>query len=156
TFKKEYHRPPVAFAVAYFDVTPPAIHQVPLEDRFVGAREGTRAQLQGEVVSERATPLGAYPGREWHIAGGRGACVRRMYAIPDGENTRIFLLTVAGSGITPSSPLAGKFLQSFTFHLPDPVEAAEIPPEWWAPFASAEGRFRIAFPKRPAVQEKEI
>jgi hypothetical protein len=155
-FHKKYRHPQVGFGIDYFDVTPRAFNELPLEKRFEGAREGARAGINGKVVSEKEIKLGNYPGREWHLRGDRTSSVTSMIAIPDGENMRIFILSVDGVGITPSSPEVSRFLHSFAFELLDPVEAHELPAGFWKPFSSGEGRFQIIFPKDPSLQESEI
>lgn len=156
SFKRVYNRPAIAFTASYFDATPAAIHAFPLEQRFQEAREGARAAIRGEIISDRAIQLGFSSGKEWHIKGQNLTSVIRMYAIPDGENTRVFVLRVEGDDVSPSTPAASKFLNSFNFNLPDPVEAVPIADAWWKPFYSMEAGFQISFPGQPERQERRI
>lgn len=156
TFEKEYNHPEITFTASYYDLTPQALRDFSIERRFHDERERARARIQGEVLSEHEIQLGHSPGREWHIKGRTTGVVIRMYAIPDAESMRIFILSVAGPDVSPATPAAGRFLNSFRFDLKDLSDARPMADSRWKPFSSPPGGFQILFPGQPEFQEREV
>jgi hypothetical protein len=132
-YSKVFPRPQVSFWADYMDITPEVARQCPPERCFQWAQDRMVAQLQGgKVVSERAIKLGNHPdrklgnhpGRECVIVGGDKAVpgdieiVARMYTVPAGPNTRLFLLMVRGINVRPAPRDVVQFFDSFTYKEP--------------------------------------
>jgi hypothetical protein len=125
TYHKLFAQPRVSFWADYMDITPEVARQCPPERCFQWAQDRMVAQLQdGEVVSEKAIKLGPHPGRECVVVGGDKAApggikvAARMYTVPAGPNTRLFLLMVRGVNVRPAARDIARFFDSFTYKEP--------------------------------------
>jgi hypothetical protein len=111
----------------------PLGNNLPLAERFRGAREGMLRQTPGSrLVRERPISLEGFPGREYEVKidGKTGCLLARLYVV----NRRLYMLMVGGSPVTPTSADALKFLDSFKligFEVaanPAPVDLPPIAP----------------------------
>jgi hypothetical protein len=124
-YHKVFPQPQVSFWADYMDLTPEVARQCPPERCFQWAQDRMVAQLlDGKVVSEKAIKLGTHPGRECVVAGGDKAVpgdievAARMYTVPAGPNTRLFLLVVRGINVRPAARDIARFFDSFTYKEP--------------------------------------
>jgi hypothetical protein len=114
-----FTNPNVSFWADYMDLTPEVARQCPPEQSFDYLQGRMLNQLrEGQVVSSRPAPLGVHPGRECLLAGGGTEVAARIYAVPVGENIRLFLLMVRGVDVRPNSRDVGRFFDSFSYREP--------------------------------------
>ncbi len=70
----------------------------------------------GKVISEKALKLGDHPGKECVVAGGGTEVAARMYSVPVGENTRLYLLMVRGVNVRPAARDIATFFDSLALN----------------------------------------
>jgi phage FluMu protein Com len=107
----ELKNPNCAFGVEYGDFPANELNHIPIEQRFVGARQGMLASTpNSELVSERPLTLQEHPGREYVLRiRGHGQMIAQAYIV----GNRFYMLLAGGDRFGPSSPDVQKFLKSF-------------------------------------------
>jgi hypothetical protein len=114
-----FENPKVSFWADYFDLTPELARQCPPERCFQWFQDRLVGQLpNGKVLAEKALALGPHPGRECRLAGGNVEVSARMYTVPGGPNTRLFLLMVKGTNVRPAAKDVATFFDSFSYKEP--------------------------------------
>ena len=90
---------------------PAEIKKAPLKQVLDSSRDGTVANLEGKLASERDIKLGAYAGREIQIevAGGKQLFRVRVYLV----DQRLHQVVVFGTKEAATGKDADKFLDSF-------------------------------------------
>jgi hypothetical protein len=124
----ELKSPNSAFAVEYGDIPPGQLNLIPVEQRFMGARQGMLANTpNSEVVSEKALTLKGHPGREFVLRiRGHGQMIVHTYLV----GNRFFVLLAGGDRFGPNSPDVQKFLNSFQLQeAAPPPGVRKVPPQ---------------------------
>jgi hypothetical protein len=109
------------FIVGCADIPREQLPTVPLDQRFVGAREGMLSNSPPgcKLTDEREISLDGYPGRQFVLrVPFQGQYVTRLYIV----DTRLYMLLAGGSWIKPDKGDAQKFFDSFALEsVPKPA-----------------------------------
>jgi hypothetical protein len=123
----------VFFAVAYVDL--PALGVAPglLKLASDGERDALQQKVGGTVIHDQDVNVLGYTGREFQIRAApphRGVLMERLFMVPRGLTTRLYIVGTGGSIIEPGTGAAAKFFDSLAIKAAptDPLPVPFNPP----------------------------
>jgi hypothetical protein len=117
------------FEAGYFEMPSAVLEQKSPEELFQAGNNGVVVTKQATVVSQTDISLDGHPGKEVaYDAGVKGKAVARMYLVKNGSEGRLYVLAVNARNVSPTSPEAKKFFDSFKLTAYNPPPAATTTP----------------------------
>jgi hypothetical protein len=108
-------REDVFFTVGYLDLPTLGVTPELLKKASAGERDNLIQKLGGDVLIDQDVNILGYAGRDLQIrsaAPHRGIIMERLFLVPNGLMTRLYIVGTGGSTIEPGSAVAAKFFDS--------------------------------------------
>jgi hypothetical protein len=110
-------REDVFFMVGYVDVPTLGVTPELLQKAGAGERDNLIQKLGGAAVVDQETTVLGYAGRDLQIRAAppkRGMILERLFLVPNGLTTRLYIVGTGGSTIESGSAVADKFFDSLS------------------------------------------
>jgi hypothetical protein len=120
----------VFFAVAYVDLPTRGVHPALLTTATAGERDALQQKVGGTVVLDQDATVLGYTGREFQIRAAppqHGVLMERVFLVPKGATTRLYVVGAGGSPIEPGTGAAAKFFDSLTIKATPTDVAPNLP-----------------------------
>ncbi len=117
----------VFFAVAYVDLPTIGVTPALLTLASNAERDALQQKVGGTVILAQDVSVLGYSGREFQIRAAlphRGVVVERLFLVPNGLTTRLYIVGTGGSIIEPGTGVAAKFFASLAIKT---APAAPVP-----------------------------
>ncbi len=142
------------YKVLFYDLQTQPASRAEVKAFFKRVTEAGVSEFKGTLVSDKAAPLGPWPGREVHVENEREAIRSLLFLV----NGRVYHLAASAPREQILTNDVEWFLASFKLPTPDgkvwsPHDAAA---DRWIEFSPAGGRFEVELPGLPSIGQETV